>query len=213
MSLSNLGNQLQSLYVAYFGRPGDVNGMQFWSAVISAGRSDTSAVASAFAASGEYQAAYAGKSTDQVIDAVYVNLFSHSPDPAGLAFWRTAMNSGAMSTADVVITVAAGAQGSDKVAFDAKVHAAGAFTTELATHGPIIFDPAPPPASFNLALKAFISGVYDATTLAAAIDPAALTLKVDQIIGAPHVAAAFEHVDGVQATLIGASPQVDPAVV
>lgn len=53
-------NDIQKLYVAYFGRPADPAGLAFWETQVEAANGSTAAVSAQFAASAEYKSTYAG---------------------------------------------------------------------------------------------------------------------------------------------------------
>lgn len=187
---------IQALYVAYFNRPADYLGLEFWeeaieNAVAAAG-DDAAAQAAAkaevlgqisagFAASAEYTDVYGGLATEQVIGAVYQNLFGHAPDLAGLKFWVDAVRGGHMTVANAVTTIAAGAQGTDLETFENKVAAAVAFTNEFDTGEEVL--------AYNgdealTAAKAFIAGITTDASLAAAITPEAIKKAVAEVVDA-----------------------------
>jgi hypothetical protein len=173
---------IQKLYVAYFNRPADFAGLTYWQGVVDAAKGDTSAVSKAFAASDEYKKAYAGMDAYHVLNQVYINLFGHDADLAGLQFWGPKLQAGSITIDSVVTTVAAGAQGTDKVAFDSKVAAATAFTNQLDTAAEILGysgDVA------NGMAKTWLTSVKDDATLKAAIADAALAATVNSITHPP----------------------------
>ena len=124
---------IQKLYVAYFSRPADPAGLAYWEGVVTAAKGDTSAVSAAFAASTEYQTEYAQITTAGVITKIYANLFNVVPDAAGLAYWIDAIQNKVFTIDQAVTKIAAGAQGSDKVAYDQKVLVATSFTAAVDT--------------------------------------------------------------------------------
>jgi len=67
---------IQKLYVAYFNRPADYEGLAFWEGVLNRTNGDLSLVSSTFAKSTEYQAQVAGKSYYQIVNQIYNNLFN-----------------------------------------------------------------------------------------------------------------------------------------
>lgn len=171
---------LQQLYVAYFSRPADVAGLAFWEAMLVRTEGATSDVAAAFAASAEYRAAYAGKNAAQIVDTVYTNLFGRLAETAGKQYWAELLSNGILGIDAVVTAVAAGAQGSDRVAFDSKVAAATAFTGALDTAAEIAgYSGA---AAIGRAVD-FLAAITTAAELAAAISKTALDEAVIAITG------------------------------
>jgi hypothetical protein len=175
-------NDIQKLYVAYFNRPADPNGLAFWETAVEAAKGSTAGVAAEFAKQAEYTAAFSGKTNAQIVDQVYVNLFGRSSaGDTGAQFWIDGLNNKVITIADVVTSVAAGAQGSDKIAFANKVTAAASFTGALDTDAEkagYVGDAA------NKIAKAFLAGITTDTTLAAATTPAALNATVASAVAA-----------------------------
>lgn len=175
---------IQKLYVAYFSRPADPAGLTYWEGVVAAANGSTAAVSAAFAASAEYKAAFAGMTQYQIVNTIYMNLFGRSAEPAGLEFWGQNLIAGKITIDAVVTAVAAGAQGTDLVAYNSKVSAATEFTAALDTTPEILGYTGP---AANAAAINWLAGVKDATTLAAAIAPAALNATVLAITSPPVV--------------------------
>ncbi|MEX5744914.1 beta strand repeat-containing protein [Massilia sp. X63] len=192
MAIQN-ADAIQKLYVAYFNRPADYYGLQYWDAIVTAAGGKTDAVAAAFAGSQEYKDTYAGMDLRNTINAIYKNLFGHSADIAGLDFWTNAVQSNKMTLSNAVTQIASGAQGTDKVAYDSKVAAAAAFTNALDTTDEILGYSG---AKANAAAKQFIAGVTDAASLATAITPANLDASVNGVIGAGAVAQTYQLTKG-----------------
>jgi trimeric autotransporter adhesin len=171
---------IQRLYVAYFNRPADPAGLDYWEKAVAAANGSTTAVSSAFASSSEYQTAYANLDYEHVVNQVYVNLFGHGADAAGLDFWVKALSGKAMTVSDAVTQIAGGAQGGDQVAFQSKTKAAAAFSGALDTVQEALSYSGDRPIQIA---KAFLAGVTDDATLQAAIAPDALQKVIDSLSG------------------------------
>ncbi|MCC0033734.1 MAG: DUF4214 domain-containing protein [Hoeflea sp.] len=122
---------IQTVYVALFGRPADPAGLAFFNGVTSNG-ADLTAIGD-LAATSEYQSRFAGKSNTQIVTDIYMSLFGHAPDAAGLAFFVDALNTGAQNINSIAINIADGALGTDKTLLEKKVAAADLFTAALDT--------------------------------------------------------------------------------
>jgi len=130
-------NDIQALYIAYFNRPADTLGLTFWTnAANNAG--SVAAIAGAFSASTEYTDTYAGMGTAERINTIYQNLFGRDAEPAGIAFWGNALDTGILNFGNIAYQIFQGAQNADKVAVESKVTAAAAFTTSLDTGAEIV---------------------------------------------------------------------------
>jgi hypothetical protein len=129
--MANVSTDIQKLYVAYFSRPADVGGLQFWTNSLASGPGAYQTIAQNFSNSFEYQATYAGMDNRQVVDTVYQHLFGRHAEAAGIDYWAKALDQKTLTVANVVTAVADGAQFSDKVVIDGRVAAATAFTEHL----------------------------------------------------------------------------------
>lgn len=107
MNLS--ATEIQQLYIAYYNRPAEPGGFKYWSGVAAT----QDAVAAAFGASPEYQAAYQGMSSKDIVKTLYHNLFGRTGDTDGVSYWSALMDQGALKTADVALALVRGAQGAD----------------------------------------------------------------------------------------------------
>lgn len=122
---------VQKLYVAYFGRPADSAGLDFWTGVVTDNRATIDDVSRAFASSAEYRAEYAGDSNRDIVDDIYENLFGRDADLVGLNYWTDQLNRGVITIDNAVTKIAEGATGNDKVIFEGKVALATMFTERL----------------------------------------------------------------------------------
>lgn len=172
---------IQELYVAYFNRPADVAGLNHWESVLEGNNGDLTVVANEFAKSPEYTSLFVGKTNEQIVAQIYVNLFGRTGDAVGMKFWVDALVAGKMTVAQAVDFIANGAQGTDAEIVENKVIAATAFTNSLDTPA----EQAGYAGTDALALaKAFIGGVTSDATLATAIAPAALSASVAAVVKA-----------------------------
>ncbi|USX15515.1 DUF4214 domain-containing protein [Oxalobacteraceae bacterium OTU3CAMAD1] len=173
--------ELQKLYVAYFNRPADPAGLEFWNTAVTNAGGSTAAASAAFAASAEYKAIYSGMSNTQIITQVYQNLFGHAPDPVGRTFWVKALDDKIFTIDQIVAEVANGAQGTDKTAFANKTTAAAAFTAAVDTDAE---KAAYTGTDANNAAKAFIAKITTDASLATELTPAALDATVASVVKA-----------------------------
>ena len=173
---------VQELYVAYFNRPADTAGLEYWTNVVEAQKGATTAVSAAFAAEAEYKSEYpATMSNADIVNKVYLNLFGRPAEDAGKAYWADLLDKKAITIDKVVAQIADGARGTDAEAYENKVLAATAFTNALdqayeanGYRG----------AAANTAAKAFISGITTDASLEAAIAPATLSASVAKVVAA-----------------------------
>lgn len=172
---------IQKLYVAYFNRPADTAGLEYWNAIVTAAGGSTAAVSAAFAAAAEYKTEYANMTNAQIVDKVYMNLFGRAAEDAGKAYWADLLDKKAITIDQVVTQVAAGAKGTDSEAYANKVLAAQAFTAALDSK---VEQDGYSGTAANTQAKAFLSGVTTDASLDAAINPANLSASVAKTVAA-----------------------------
>ncbi|MBB6135766.1 hypothetical protein HD842_003933 [Massilia aurea] len=188
---------VQELYVAYFGRPADVAGLDYWTNVVAAEGGKLTAVSAAFAKEKEYTDLFAGKTNAQIIDMIYTNMFGHAADAAGRTYWVDLLTAGTVSVDMIVAEVAKGAQGSDDTAVNNKVVGATAFTAALDTSAE---QAGYSGAAAAVLAKAFVAGITTNATLDAAIAPTSLAATVSAVV-----------VAGTPFTVVGALQNLDVA--
>lgn len=156
--------QIQNAYVAFFNRPADVAGLNYWTSY----NGSIADLFNAFAGSQEYKSLFTGQNSTQVVNTVYQNLFGRSPDVAGLNYWVGQLDAGKVTVGNIANAVNAGAQGTDKTIIDNKVAAATSFTTALDTTSEIVGYAQASNATLSQ-VKTWLSAVTDqASTVTAA---------------------------------------------
>lgn len=133
MAAATYFDQVQQLYIAYFGRPADTVGQAYWAGVIDAANGNIASVLAGFSASAESQALFGNKSTIDKVTAIYQNAFNRAPEPAGLAYWVAQLDSGKVTQAQASWTIQQSAGAGDAAAVQNKLTAAKAFTAQIDT--------------------------------------------------------------------------------
>lgn len=185
-SSSNYNTLVQELYVTYFGRPADYNGLQNFAASLSAASAPTDlpgllaaygtnaaikSLVDSFGTSPESVMLYGqvnSSSASDFVTAVFDNLLNRAPAAAGLSFWVNAITSGSISLGNAALSIAAGAltNSSTQGLIDAatvtnKIGAANAFTADVADNAGIADYSGP--AAAGLA-RTFLSAISSSTT-------------------------------------------------
>ena len=102
--------ELAEMYVAYFNRAADSEGLFFWADKLAEGM-DLQTIASFFSQSAEAKALYPNTAdTSGFVTAVYNNVLGRTPDAAGFDFWTTNLNSGAQQASTFVLNIIGGAK-------------------------------------------------------------------------------------------------------
>lgn len=188
--------EVQQLYVAYFGRPADPGGLDYWLDTLDAHLVSAADISHYFAASREYRDNYSHMNSRSVVNKIYEHLSGREAEAAGVDFWAGALDRGILSIDDAVRKISEAAVGTDATAFAGKVAAATVFTlhldkpNEMAAYGR--------DAAFELAM-AFLATVKDASSAAVAADPVVADAWIARIVGAE--GAATDHVE-----LVGVAP-------
>lgn len=126
---------INSLYLAFYGRPADPAGLKFWSAQLANNNGDATSIIATFAASEETQVRFASDSAAERIAEIYLQLFNRAPDAEGLAFYTKAIEQGRATLADVSVSILKGAVGGDKTLSELRQQAADAFTAQVEASG------------------------------------------------------------------------------
>jgi hypothetical protein len=120
----------QEFYVAYYGRPGDPSGVEYW-----ADRFETStnldAALDAFGASDEFTDSFGSLTNEQLVENIYQQTFSRSADAEGLAFYVDLLDSGEATLASIAKQIVDGATGSDVTVLANKVAVAQVYTDKV----------------------------------------------------------------------------------
>lgn len=130
--------QIEQLYITFFNRPADVDGLNYWNAQVTAANGNLSAVANAFSLSPEYTSLFSGMSASQTVNTIYMNLFGRAAEITGLTYWANQLQTGALNVSTIANAITSGAQGTDLSTVNNKVLASTAFTTGLNTSASII---------------------------------------------------------------------------
>ncbi|SIQ87862.1 DUF4347 domain-containing protein [Marinobacterium stanieri] len=128
---------IQTLYIAYYQRPADVDGLAYWKGMLADNDGDLGAMLDNFASSSESQRLYGPIDDDNVgyfINSVYKGLFNRMADSEGVDFYREAFLAGQYedgrpaTAANLMFDILNGAQGQDFSAVTNKTDMAHLFT-------------------------------------------------------------------------------------
>lgn len=85
MAAADFINKIQKIYIAYYGRAADPQGLTFWSQ--RADQQGIQGVINAFGTSQESVDLYGNGPTNLFVRAIYDQLFNREPDSSGLKYW------------------------------------------------------------------------------------------------------------------------------
>jgi hypothetical protein len=144
---------VQSLYMGFFGRPADPQGLSFWSTELSnrnlpatipeliagyAGSADIKAIVDAFAESPESKSLYVSNNAS-FINAVYLNVFNRNAEAAGREFWSGFLDRNEISRAQAVLWILSGGQNDDATVTAKKIQAATILTSLLVKNQVVVY--------------------------------------------------------------------------
>ncbi len=119
---------MQEMYVAYYGRPADVSGLEYWTNRLSSSN-NLYPVLNAFGSSVEYMDNYGHLSNSELINGLYQQMFNRDADTEGLEFYTERLDSGIATLASIAKQIADGALNSDAETLENKVKIANKYTT------------------------------------------------------------------------------------
>jgi serralysin len=112
--------ELAEMYVAYFNRAPDAEGLLYWADKLAEGRS-MDQIAERFFNQDETRALYTDPSnTDAFVTAVYANVLGRTPDADGFTFWTGKLDAGEVTQGAFVLKIILGAKnggGANDVAY------------------------------------------------------------------------------------------------
>jgi hypothetical protein len=123
---------VQKIYIAYYGRPADTVGLAFWESQLEATGGNLNAIIGSFGASSEFDTRFGGLSDSSLISNIYQQLFGRDPDAGGLAFYLAELQAERMTLQSISISVLNGAQNNDLNIINNKTAASTLFTSSLA---------------------------------------------------------------------------------
>ncbi|NCO74608.1 MAG: DUF4214 domain-containing protein [Cyanobacteria bacterium] len=143
----------QIAYVAYYGRPADPSGVNFWNQTLGNGNVNYSPrsgdiltgneqttydrIVNDFGNSAEANRLFGGLSNSDKVNQVYNFAFGRDAEASGLNFWTTQLNNGGVTLATFALEVALGAQNQDIIVLRNKIASADLFSQSINTQGEI----------------------------------------------------------------------------
>ncbi|NHZ32856.1 DUF4214 domain-containing protein [Massilia rubra] len=183
---------VQELYVSYFGRPADPNGLLALTGALADANAptDTAGLDAAYASNARvrtlidsfstsaessvlYGTAAPGFDTVRFVSQIYNNLFGRTPDAGGLAFWTKAIDSGSLTQAAAahsILTGALTAANADAVLINRKVTFAKMFTASMDTPNETYAYQGDMAAQFGRDLLSGVTADSDAAAFQASVD-------------------------------------------
>jgi hypothetical protein len=130
-SFSSFEQTVLSAYVAFYGRPADPGGLAFWSGRLESEGGNLNSIIDAFATSAEYESRFGSLSNTQLVTNLFQQLFGRDPDPEGLDFYVSSLNSGVRTLQSISLDILYGAQNEDTLIVNNRVDLAAYYIHAL----------------------------------------------------------------------------------
>ncbi|WP_010323500.1 DUF4214 domain-containing protein [Marinobacterium stanieri] len=163
-------DQIQNLYIAFYGRPADLAGQTYWADELEAANGDLTAIIDAFASSEEYDSQYGELTNEELVNALYQQILGRDAEQAGLDFYVGELEAGNITEGGIALAILNGATGDDATTMANRKAVADEFTAAVEAGDKEYAE------EQLAAAKALLSGVTADT------DPA--TVDVDTVVDA-----------------------------
>ena len=104
-SSSSAEDRVQALYVAYYGRPADPDGLRYWAERVRQNPSAQVEVMRAFGASQEANELFGNMSHERAVTALYLQILGRLPDDAGRDFYVKGLQEGRFSLVSIAANI------------------------------------------------------------------------------------------------------------
>ena len=106
---------VQKSYIAYYARPADPSGLDYWVGRLNQNDGDIQGIIDGFGNSEEYTSRFSSLSNTELVNNIYQNLFGRDADPSGLTFYVNWLDTGQSSLAKIALNILDGASGNDLI--------------------------------------------------------------------------------------------------
>ena len=120
------------MYVAYYGRPGDAGGLDFWAGELERVNGNLMGIINSFGNSMEFQDRFGDLDDEELVNNIFLQLLGRNADSGGLNFYVNGIREGRFTLASMALNVADGTkgkpEGQDNTVKTNKLRAANAFS-------------------------------------------------------------------------------------
>ena len=121
-------DQVQIMYVAYYGRPGDAGGLDFWAGKLEQVNGSLMEIIDSFGNSMEFTERFGDLDDEELVNNIFLQLLGRNADGGGLNFYVNGLREGRFTLASIALNVADGTQNRDELIKTNKLRAANAFS-------------------------------------------------------------------------------------
>jgi len=126
-------DDVQKMYIAYYGRAGDPAGIAYWVGQLEIRGGNLTSIIEFFGNSQEYGDRFSSLDNSQLVENIYQQLLGRSADPSGLDFYAERLRSGDYSLSSIALEIANGIQlgTEDEDVYRNKLLVANSFTSAV----------------------------------------------------------------------------------
>ncbi|MCA9999152.1 MAG: DUF4214 domain-containing protein, partial [Anaerolineales bacterium] len=127
-------DKVQQIYVAYYGRPADPGGLNWWADELEKNDGRLKDIINEFGASEEYNTRFGSLSTSQLLSNLYQQMFGRTAEQSGLDWWREQIDAGTFTLGEAALAIAEGAQDGDapdRTTLTKRTQVAQTFTSQI----------------------------------------------------------------------------------
>ena len=128
----NYRDQVQIMYVAYYGRPGDAGGLDYWADKLEEVNGNLKEIINEFGTSKEFTDRFGDLDDEELVNNIFLQLLGRDADSRGLNFYVNGLREGRFNLASIARRVADGIKqkpgGRDAATLANKLQVANAFS-------------------------------------------------------------------------------------
>ena len=138
--------EVQRMYVAYYGRPADPTGIEYWQTLLDRNKTsytndgEPQTITDFFGDSAEYTTYFGHMNTNELINSMFQRMFGRDADQEGIEYYEQLLNTGEANLVSIALQIADGATGIDYSTLQNKILVSNAFTQRVKTTDSIYDD-------------------------------------------------------------------------
>ncbi len=192
---SSSEDQVLRAYIAYYGRPADPGGLDFWADRLDSEGGSLTSIIEAFGVSQEYDDRFGNLTNTELVTNLYQQLFGREPDDAGRDFYVSSLDAGTRTLQSISLDILFGAQNEDLTTLNNRLSVSQHYVTQLKSANlENLMVPAETLAGF---VSSVGSAASSATTSCTSVDSTVsnLTTELDAVTGDQTITGDFSIAD------------------